>query len=75
MRDLGRVGRYRFRRSSWYDYSWDWALASIFALVLLAGAAFLARMTIFASHPQTAAILDDATTGQGGGRSHSHLPD
>jgi hypothetical protein len=75
MRDLGRVGRYRFRRSSWYDYSWDWALASIFALVLLAGAAFLARMTIFAPHPQTAAILDDATTGQGGGRSHSHLPD
>ena len=45
MRDLGRVGRYRFQRSSWYDYSWDWALASIFALVLLAGAVFLARIT------------------------------
>ena len=75
MRDLDRSAGYRFRRSSWYDYSWDWALASIFALVLLAGAVFLARMTIFSSHPQTAAILDDATTGQGGGPSQSHARD
>ena len=45
---------------SWYDYDWDWALISLLALVLLAGVV----LWIYAGHPQTAAIPDDATTGQ-----------
>jgi predicted small integral membrane protein len=47
-------------RHSWYDYSWDWAMASLFVLVILAGIA----VWTFADPPRTAAILDDATTGQ-----------
>ncbi len=46
---------------SWYDYNWDWALISLSALVLLAGVA----VWTYAYQPQTAAIPDDATTGQG----------
>ena len=46
---------------SWYDYNWDWALISLLALVLLAG---IVVLWTYADHPQTAAILDDATTGQ-----------
>jgi hypothetical protein len=45
---------------SWYDYNWDWALISLLALVLLAGIV----LWIYADHPQTAAIPDDATAGQ-----------
>jgi hypothetical protein len=45
---------------SWYDYSWDWALISPFALVLLTGIV----LWTYKDHPQTAAIPDDATTGQ-----------
>jgi hypothetical protein len=48
-----------FQRS-WYDYSWDWALVSLFALVLLAGIV----LWTYKDYPQTAAIPDDATTGQ-----------
>ena len=48
-----------FRRS-WYDYNWDWALISLFALLLLAGIV----LWTYADHQQTAAILD-VTTGQG----------
>jgi hypothetical protein len=48
-----------FQRS-WYDYSWDWALISLFALVLLAGVV----LWTYKDYPQTAAIPDDATTGQ-----------
>jgi hypothetical protein len=47
-------------RRSWYDYNWDWALISLLALVLLAGIV----LWIYADHPQTAAIPEDATTGQ-----------
>jgi hypothetical protein len=43
----------------WYDYSWDWALISLFALVLLAG-----TVLTFADRLQTAAIPDDTTIGQ-----------
>ena len=43
----------------WYDYSWDWALTSLFALVLLAGIVWT-----YADRSQTASIPDDATTGQ-----------
>jgi hypothetical protein len=46
---------------SWYDYNWDWALISLLAIVLLAGIVVLWSC---ADHPQTAAILDDTTTGQ-----------
>jgi hypothetical protein len=46
---------------SWYDYNWDWALISLLALVLLAG---IVVLWTYADHPQTAAIPDDATTGQ-----------
>ncbi len=46
---------------SWYDYNWDWALISLFALVLLAGIV----LWTYKDHPQTAAAIpDDATTGQ-----------
>jgi hypothetical protein len=44
-------------RRSWYDYNWDWALISLLALVLLAG------IVVWTYHAQTAAIRDDATTG------------
>jgi hypothetical protein len=47
-------------RRSWYDYNWDWALISLFALVLLAGIV----LWTYADHPQTAVIPDDATTGR-----------
>jgi hypothetical protein len=63
VRDLRHPAR-RPSLRSWYDYSWDWALASLFAVVLLAGIAFLAGIALWTSHPQTAVILDDATTGQ-----------
>jgi hypothetical protein len=53
---------------SWYDYSWDWALVSLFALVLLAGIA------LWTYHPQTAAIPDDATTGQSSRPSLPNFP-
>jgi predicted small integral membrane protein len=46
---------------SWSDYNWDWAVACFFALVLLAGVAVWTS----ADRPQTSAMLDDATTGQG----------
>jgi hypothetical protein len=46
---------------SWYDDNWDWALISLFAIVLLAGAVV---WTTYPDHAQTAAIPDDATTGQ-----------
>jgi predicted small integral membrane protein len=46
---------------SWYDYNWDWAAACFFALVLLAGVAVWTS----ADRPQTSAMLDDTTTGQG----------
>jgi hypothetical protein len=36
---------------SWYDYSWDWALISLFALVLLTGIV----LWTYKDHPQTAA--------------------
>jgi hypothetical protein len=45
---------------NWYDYNWDWALISLLALVLLAGIV----LWTYADHPQTAVVLDDATTGQ-----------
>jgi hypothetical protein len=48
-------------RRSWYDYNWDWALILLLAFVLLAGIVIL---WTYADHPQTTAILDDATTGQ-----------
>ncbi len=47
-------------RRSWYDYSWDWAIVSLFAVVLLTGIAVWS----FADRQQTAAIVEDATTGQ-----------
>ena len=47
-------------RRSWYDYNWDWAIILVLALVLLAGVA----LWTYGDHPQTAAISDDATTGQ-----------
>jgi hypothetical protein len=47
------------RRSSWYDYNWDWVLISLLALVLLAGIVPWTRP----NRPQTASI-SDATTGQ-----------
>jgi hypothetical protein len=47
-------------RRRWDDYNWDWALISLFALVLLAGVV----LWTYADRPQTAAIPDDATTGQ-----------
>jgi hypothetical protein len=46
---------------SWYDDNWDWALISPLALVLLAG---VVVWTTYSDHAQTAAIPDDATTGQ-----------
>ncbi len=46
---------------SWYDDSWDWAVVSFFVLVLLAGIAVWG----YAGNPHTAALTDDATTGQG----------
>jgi hypothetical protein len=46
---------------SWYDDNWDWALISLFALVLLAG---VVVWTTYPDHAQTAALPDDATTGQ-----------
>jgi len=46
---------------SWYDYNWDWALILLLAFVLLAG---IVVLWTYADHPQTAAIPDDATTGQ-----------
>jgi hypothetical protein len=60
MTDPGHFEANPMLRRSWYDYSWDWAMASLFALVVLAGIA----LWTYADHPQTAAILDDATTGQ-----------
>jgi hypothetical protein len=48
-------------RRSWYDYSWDWALISLLALVLLAG---IVVLWTYADHPQTTDIPVDATTGQ-----------
>jgi hypothetical protein len=48
-----------FQRS-WYDYSWDWMLISLFALLVFAGLA----LWTYKDYPQTAAISDDATTGQ-----------
>jgi hypothetical protein len=41
---------------SWYDDNWDWALISLFALVLLAG---VVVWTTYPDHAQTAAIPDD----------------
>jgi hypothetical protein len=74
MRDLRAIGdKYAFQRSSWYDYSWDWALAALFGVLLLAGVALLAGTMLFATHPQSAAILDDATTGQGTRGSSAHF--
>jgi hypothetical protein len=64
MRDLRHLETRQNLGRSWYDYSWDWALASLFALVLLTGIASLAGIALWTSQPQTAAILDDATTGQ-----------
>jgi predicted small integral membrane protein len=55
--------------------SWDWVLASLFALVLLTGIAFLAGIALWTAQPQTAAILDDATTGQSTRPSVRNLPD
>jgi hypothetical protein len=46
---------------SWYDDNWDWALISLFALVLLTG---VVVWTTYPDDPQTAAIPDNATTGQ-----------
>jgi hypothetical protein len=46
---------------SWYDDNWDWALISLFAFVLLAG---IVVWITYPDHAQTAAIPDDATTGQ-----------
>jgi hypothetical protein len=46
---------------SWYDENWDWALISLFALVLLAG---IVVWTTYPDHAQTAARPDEATTGQ-----------
>jgi hypothetical protein len=46
---------------SGYDYNWDWALILVLAFVLLAG---IVVLWTYADHPQTTAILDDATTGQ-----------
>jgi hypothetical protein len=46
---------------SWYDDNWDWAVISLFALVLLAGAVV---WTTYPDHAQTAAIPDHATAGQ-----------
>jgi len=46
---------------SWYDDRWDWAVVSFFVLVLLAGIAVWG----YAGNPHTAALTDDATTGQG----------
>jgi hypothetical protein len=46
---------------SWYDDNWDWALISLFAIVFFAGAVV---WTTYPDHAQTAAIPDDATTGQ-----------
>jgi hypothetical protein len=48
-----------FQRS-WYDYSWDWVLISLFALLVFAGLA----LWTYKDYPRTAAIPDDATTGQ-----------
>jgi hypothetical protein len=45
---------------SWYDYNWDWALISLLAVVLLAGIV----LWTYKDYPQTAAIPEDATTGQ-----------
>jgi hypothetical protein len=42
MRDLRHLETRQNLGRSWYDYSWDWALASLFALVLLTGIASLA---------------------------------
>jgi hypothetical protein len=46
---------------SWYDDNWDWALISLFALVLLAG---IVVWTTYPDHSQTAAMPFNATTGQ-----------
>jgi hypothetical protein len=50
----------RVLRRSWYDYSWDWVIVFLFATVLLTGIG----LWTFSDRPQTAAILEDATTGQ-----------
>jgi hypothetical protein len=46
---------------SWYDDNWDWVLILLFALMLLAR---VVVWTTYPDHAQTAAMLDDATTGQ-----------
>jgi hypothetical protein len=48
-------------RRSWYDYNWDWALISLFALVLLAG---VVLWITYADRSQAAAISDSSTTEQ-----------
>jgi hypothetical protein len=75
MQDLRHLETRQNLGRSWYDYSWDWVLASLFALVLLTGIAFLAGIALWTSQPQTAAILDDATTGQSTRPSVPNLPD
>jgi hypothetical protein len=45
---------------SWSDHSFDWTMGLLFVLVLLA----IIGLWTYADHPQTAAIPDDATTGQ-----------
>ena len=47
-------------RRSWDNYNWDWTLISMFAFVLLVGTV----LWTYADRPQTAAIPDDAMTGQ-----------
>ena len=56
---------------SWYDDSWDWAVVSFFVLVLLAG---IAVWGYAGTPPHTAALIDDATTGQSTRPSVPSLP-
>jgi hypothetical protein len=56
---------------SWYDYNWDWVLISLFSLLLLAGIVLWAN----SNHPRTAAIPEDATTGQSTQRSFPNFPE
>jgi len=57
-------------RGSWYDYNWDWALISLFALVLLAGIVLWTH----GDHPGPAAVPADATTGHSTGPSLPIFP-